>query len=189
MPKVDLSADPRWGDDSGKGSTYSTSFDASAILSWEFYSGGGDVASVDISNARIRQARQNLHGIMNSINEDIETTFSRYISAKEQNIDFTAAKKSSKLSSEDFYRQFQAGQRSLLDVLDAENDFFYAASQQALTKGDITIAAYRFLALSGEILNELHINPALLRTKTPTTTDSNTDLTSFKSPLNQTNNK
>jgi hypothetical protein len=58
-----------------------------------------------------------------------------------------------------------------LDVLDAENDYFYAAGQEAMSRGDRIIAGYRLLALSGELFSSLGMDPALLRVHAPTTTE------------------
>ncbi|MGE8619294.1 MAG: TolC family protein, partial [Achromobacter spanius] len=55
---------------------------------------------------------------------------------------------------------FQIGQRSLLDLLDTENELF--ESRRALTNGlyDLKLAQYRWLALSHTLLPALTLQPA-----------------------------
>src|SRR5690606_18505356 len=54
-----------------------------------------------------------------------------------------------------YMRQFKIGQRTLLDLLDTENELFDA--RQALTNGafDLRVAEYRWLALSHQLLPAL----------------------------------
>ena len=60
-----------------------------------------------------------------------------------------------------YERQFQVGQRTLLDVLDAENELFTSRGQ--LISADINQmrASYRMLANVGELLKTLNISAPL----------------------------
>ena len=61
----------------------------------------------------------------------------------------------------DAYRQqFQIGQRTLLDLLNTENELF--ESRRALTNAqyDLKLAQYRWLALSHALLPALSLQPA-----------------------------
>ncbi|MDL2216707.1 TolC family protein [Desulfovibrio sp. OttesenSCG-928-M14] len=167
-PFIDFQTGPSWSERDSEAGIRTSEYVGELRMNWEFFSGGADRANVAMSNAKIRQARQNMHALMNVLNEDIESTWSSYRSSLVQAQDYAAAKKASRLAREDYYRQFLSAKRSLIDVLDAENDFFYAASQEVLCLGDRVIAAYRMLALSGTLLSSLHIDPLTLRTDKPT---------------------
>ena len=183
-PSVNLEVGPSWSNRDSYSNSMISEVSAGLRLKWDLLSGGEDVANVAMAGARIRQARQNLHVIMDSLNKDIESTFSLYRSSQEQIGMYADAKKSSRLARDDYYRQFLSAQRSLLDVLDAENDFFYAAGQQVMCQGDRIIAGYRLLALSGELLAGLGLDPARLRVNTPTTGESAENLRfAFPTPL------
>ena len=185
-PSINLEAGPSWYNRDGRRYDRSRVTDVSVglRLRWDLLSGGEDVANVAIAGARIRQARQNVHTIMDALGRDIETTYSLYLSSRDQIALYESAKKSSRLAREDYLRQFLSAQRNLLDVLDAENDYFYAAGQQVMCQGDRIIAGYRLLALSGDLLPSLGLNPARLRVNTPTTTESADNLRfAFPTPL------
>lgn len=167
-PFFDLQAGPSWSERNSDASLNTHEYSAEVRMNWELFSGGADKANVAIASAKIRQARQNLHALMNVLNEDIESTYSRFESSLVQAKDYAMAKEASRAAREDYYRQFLSAQRSLIDVLDAENDFFYAASQEVLCKGDRLIAAHRLLALAGTLLQTLHISPEGLRAEKPT---------------------
>lgn len=174
-PKFDLEAGPGWYDRHSKDDVHEAGMDTMLRMRWEFYSGGADTAAVRMGGARIRQARQYMHAVMDMLNEDIESTYSRWRAAAEEVKEYGAAHKAAALSSKDFEVQFAAGQRSLIDVLDAVNDMFFAASQQAVSGGDRVISGYRLLGLSGGLLGELDIAPAALRDAGPTTQEDGVD--------------
>ncbi len=183
-PRLDAEFGPSWSDRDSKGPTRTDNVEAALRVRWDMFSGGADQASVRMANAKIRQNRQNLHALMNMLNEDIEATYSRWLSSVVQAEEYSAAKKASRLARDDYYRQFLSAQRSLIDVLDAENDYFYSASQEVLSRSDRVIATYRLLTLSGALLAKLDINPAGLRTDIPTTDASDQNLRSaFNTPL------
>lgn len=182
-PQFDIAAGPTWSDRDSKASVYTRDFVGEVRMNWDFFSGGGDMASLDMSNAKIRQARQNLHALMDSLNEDIESTYSRYVNAEKEAGEYATAKKASRVAREDYYRQFLAAQRGLIDVLDAENDFFYAVSQEVMSLSDRVLSAYRLQALAGRLLPELHLTPSMLRALGPTTGETSPVLYDFKSPL------
>jgi adhesin transport system outer membrane protein len=58
----------------------------------------------------------------------------------------------------DAYRQqFEVAQRTLLDVLDAENELFVSSGQLVTAQTNELLASYRVLAVSGMLLNTLGI--------------------------------
>jgi adhesin transport system outer membrane protein len=183
-PSINLEAGPSWSERDGYHSGRVTDVGISLRMRWDLLSGGEDVANVALAGARIRQARQNLHMVMDALHKDIESTYSHYLSSKEQIALYDKAKKSSRLARDDYYRQFLSAQRNLLDTLDAENDYFYAAGQEVMCQGDRIIAGYRLLALGGDLLGRLGLDPARLRTQNPTTSESVDGLRfAFPTPL------
>ena len=58
----------------------------------------------------------------------------------------------------DAYRQqFEVGQRTLLDVLDAENELFVAKGQLVTAQTNVELASYRILALVGQLLDTMGV--------------------------------
>lgn len=171
-PKINVDAGPGF-QNTGTSNSQAADWQAMLNLAWEFNTGGADLASIRASRARVRQSKQELHVYMDSLGEDIESTFSKMLSSRQQSNEMESAKKAALNAREDFYQQFLAGQRGLLDVLDAASEYFSYASEEELTRTDSIIMAYRLLALSGLLLPEFSIEPASLRPKKPTTTDVN----------------
>ena len=171
-PSINLEAGPSWHDRDNRGYGWVTDMGVGLRMRWDILSGGEDVANVAMAGARIRQARHNLHMVMDSLGRDIEATYSLYLHTLEQIGMYDAARRASRLAREDYYRQFLSAQRSLLDVLDAENDYFYAAGQQVMSRGDRVIAGYRLLALGGDLLAGLGVDASRLRVQVPTSSEA-----------------
>lgn len=174
-PKISAEAGPTF-QNSGASNSRSADWQAMVNVGWEFNTGGSDLANIRASSARVRQAKQELHSYMDVLGEDIEGTFSKMLSARQQSNEMAKAKIAAKTAREDFYQQFLAGQRGLLDVLDAASEYFSYSSEEELTSTESVIMAYRLLALCGQLLQEFHIEPKGLRTKLPTTSDVNSAL-------------
>lgn len=168
-PTLDLEVGHNWYDRAGDANESTHGLGAMLRLNWEFFSGWRDKAGVAMSAARIRQSKQALYALMDSLNEDVESSYHMYESAMLQELEYARAKEASIRTKEDYNRQFLSAKRSIVDVLDAESDFFYAASQEELSRHDKVLASYRLLALSGELLAEMGVNPASLRASKPTT--------------------
>lgn len=172
-PKINIDAGPSL-QNQAKSNAHSFDWQAMLNLSWEFNTGGADVANIRASSARVRQAKQELHAYMDTLGEDIESTFTKMLSARQQSNEMEKAKKAAKNAREDFYQQFLAGQRGLLDVLDAASEYFSYASEEELNRSDSIILAYRLLALCGQLMAEFHIDPEGLRSQKPTAPDTDT---------------
>lgn len=170
-PQLDLELGHYWNDREGDLSESAHGLGAMLRLNWEFFSGGRDKANVSMSAARLRQAKQTLYALMDSLNEEVESTYSAYLSSQTQALEYARAKEASIRTKADYNRQFLSARRSIVDVLDAENDFFYAAGQEILNEYDKILAAYRILALSGELLSELGVDAQSLRPAKPTTSE------------------
>jgi adhesin transport system outer membrane protein len=62
-----------------------------------------------------------------------------------------------------YLEQFGVAQRSLLDVLDSENEVFQSSSQLVTSSVNEQIAAYKLMALSGSLVSALGVDPALYK--------------------------
>lgn len=158
VPKFSIEVGPSYFDTNSSRDESNTSLNATLKLRWNLYSGGANTANVKISSTRIRQARQELHQVMDALNEDIETSFIQTLYASEQAKQMAIAARSSKKSRDNFYQQFLAGKKGLLDVLDAESENFSASVEQLSYKHTHIKGSYRLLSLAGILLNELGID-------------------------------
>lgn len=64
-----------------------------------------------------------------------------------------------------YQEQFLLGTRSLLDVLDSENELYNSASQAETARGNILVGAYRMCALAGDLLPRMNVPQELVTEK------------------------
>ena len=127
-------------------------------MTWNLFRGGYDWYNVKGDKARARQARQLLNAQLDAIAEETTITWSQLISAKEQARYFADAVDYSTRTRDMYLEQFNVGQRSLLDVLDGENEVYTSAIQLVTAQQNVLAAQHRLLALGGELLSNYKID-------------------------------
>ena len=157
-PIINLEAGPNYSDRAGRGSNWVRSFDVMLTTRWNLFNSGADVAAYNAAGARVRLSRQVMYNFLDDLTQEIENTWTVYLSSKEQFQHYTDAIGYNTITRDAYLEQFMTGQRSLLDVLDSESELFNSSTQAATSRGNILVAAYRMLALSGVLLPDLQID-------------------------------
>ncbi|MEG2005678.1 MAG: TolC family protein, partial [Bilophila sp.] len=109
-----------YSDRGGPGNQWTSSFDVMGTVRWNLFNSGADAAETKAALARVRQSRQFLYDFIDSLKLEVEDTWTGYISATEQYGHYTDAIGFNTQTRDSYLEQFMIGQRSLLDVLDAE---------------------------------------------------------------------
>lgn len=157
-PKINLEVGPNYSDRGGRGSNWTSSFDVMATMRWNLFNSGADKAETEAAESRIRQARQTAYNFFDDLNLEIADTWTRYMAAIEQRKYYQEAVVYNTQTRDAYLAQFNLGQRSLLDVLDAESELFNSATQEATARGNEIVGAYRLYALAGQFLPVLNID-------------------------------
>jgi adhesin transport system outer membrane protein len=120
-------------------------------VQWNIFDGFYDWFDAKSNLATARQRRNEMEETRILLIEEAEKTWAGYKSEKERSKHFAEAVVHGTETRDMYIEQFNLGQRSLLDVLDAENEVF-TSSQQYTNCGMNEIAnMYRLLALGGEL--------------------------------------
>lgn len=134
--------------------------DESAVelaLTYNLYSGGANRAAVRRSLELVNQAKDLRDQACVDLRQDTQIAYNDAQRINEQ----LAALQQHRLSSDKvrvaYAEQFNIGQRTLLDVLDAENEYFQASRALIIANGDLEIAYARSLAAMGNLLPALQI--------------------------------
>lgn len=135
-------------------------------MSWNLFNGGADVAAVKGASARSRQSRQELQNQIDELGRETRATWTQMLSAREQQRYFLSAIDYNVQTRDAYMQQFLVGQRSLLDVLDAENELYSSSIQEVTSRMNDAGAQYRLLALGGKLLDSLGIDRDALRKPT-----------------------
>ena len=157
-PQINLEIGPNYTDRSGRGDQWTKSFEIMGTMRWNLFNSGADVASERAATSRVRMARQTLYNLLDDLTQQVEDSWTDLISAKEQFVNYTDAIGFNTATRDAYIEQFVAGQRSLLDVLDAESELYNSSTQAVTANGNILVASYRLLALAGVLLPDMNVD-------------------------------
>ena len=123
--------------------------------SWNLFNGFYDYYNVKGNAARMRQTREQLNSQADALAQETASTWSSLISAQEQAKFFGFAVDNNTHTRDAYLQQFNVGQRSLLDVLDSENELYSSSIQLVTARLNEVAAHYRLKALGGDLLSSL----------------------------------
>lgn len=159
LPKVNLEVGHTYDNQVEGSQSYSHNTAAMVRARWNLYNGGSDVAARDAALERkllVTESRKNQYEL---IIEQVHDTRGRYKAAGQRIQAYSSAVEYNRQTTDAYQQQFIVGQRTLLDVLDAENELFQTSGQLITSKVNEMIAAHRLLALMGCLLRSLDIDP------------------------------
>ena len=165
-PQIFLEAGPTYSYRTGSSLTDQGGMAVMLRANWNLFNGGYDWYNVKGSKARARQARQDIHVQLDALAEETEKTWSELISARELVKHYSSAVTYSTKTRDMYLEQFNVGQRSLLDVLDAENELFSSSIQLVTAQQNVTAAQYRLIALGGDFLVNFDLDRGKLAVST-----------------------
>ncbi len=162
-PTVDIEAGPSYSDRDGRHDLFSSEFSVSAVTRWNLFNSMADVNEGKAADARIRQSRQSLYDYLDDLKLSVEESWTQLQTAQEQLAFYNEAVEFNLATRDAYQEQFIVGQRSLLDLLDAENELFSSSSLAATANANALIAAYRMKALTGELLPSFDISTGIIK--------------------------
>ncbi|WP_432698025.1 TolC family outer membrane protein [Marinobacterium sp. YM272] len=156
-PRLDLELERRWDEDIDGIEGNDEDFTAMLRLRYNLFNGGADKARIRQTEYQIGEAQQVQRDSMRQIKQSLELSWNaneilgRQIEHLEQHV------MSSEETRNSYKKQFDIGQRSLLDLLDTENEVFSAKNQLAEAQLDQQIAQLRILNGTGQLLQAMAI--------------------------------
>lgn len=122
------------------------------MLSYNLFRGGADQARVRQTAAQSYAARDVRDYTCRNVQQDLSVAWNNIIKLRQQMPYLREHEMATSKVRVAYMQQFQIGERSLLDLLDTENELF--DSRRALTNAvfDLKKAEYRWLALSHQVL-------------------------------------
>jgi outer membrane protein, adhesin transport system len=126
-------------------------------LRQNLYRGGADVARIREAEARVSEAHALLARARNDVERDVRQAWDNLTAERERLPQSRLHARAAAEVAEAYRAQFRIGQRSLLDVLNAESEYFNARSTEL--SGELGVAAgiYRLLASQARLLSTLGV--------------------------------
>ena len=132
--------------------------EALVVMRYNLFRGGGDIAREREAFSRVGESHQGLRKARQEAEEQARLSFNALTTARSR-VEALAAQKRANAATRDAYaEQFDLGRRSLLDLLDAENEYYLAKSNLTTAEFTETFAVYRVLAVVGDLLLTFRID-------------------------------
>jgi adhesin transport system outer membrane protein len=137
-----------------------SAIDAQALLvmRYNLFRGGGDIAREREAFQRINEAREALRQAQRTSEEQARVGYNALVTAQARLAALRDRVTAQRETRDTYAQQFDLGQRSLLDLLDAENELFGARSDLTTAEYTEMFAVYRVLAVTGDLLATLDID-------------------------------
>lgn len=138
-------------------------------LRWNLFKGGADVAAVKRTAWKIEEAKEVRNRAHRQVEESVRLAWSTYIAAK-SSVGYNRTYQNASERTRDAYqKQFEIGQRTLLDLLDSENELFGARSAYINSKHLELLGRFRVLQSTGALTDYLGVPlPRAARLTQPT---------------------
>lgn len=127
-------------------------------FTWNVFRGGGDVANlcrVAYKNQEAQEVRNRAH---RQVVEQVRYAWVLYETAVNQLTHLKTHRDASARTRVAYQKQFNIGQRTLLDLLDSENEQFTAATDYLRGEADVLIGMYRVLNAMGVLTQNLGVD-------------------------------
>lgn len=127
---------------------------------WNLLNGGADINNKRASAIQVQEAAQIRNNTYRGI---IENTRLNWVAYEANTAMLANTKKhmlANRMTIDAYAKQFQLGQRTLLDLLNAENEFFAAKNVYLNTRYDILMSQYSLLAATGRLPELLQLQLA-----------------------------
>jgi len=155
MPKVDIEMAEHYNDNYGPLQTPEDRFQAMVVVSYNLFNGGADEAAKRNKLSKLSQEISVVDDLKRQVVEGIDLSWSAYELSNEQ-IPFLKDYKSQSTKTLKLYsKEYELGERSLLDLLATENDLKRANDELINAKYNLLLSKYRILDAMGLTMSSI----------------------------------
>lgn len=165
-PQVDLQLNGNAGNNLSGVEGDATGASALVVMNWNLYRGGGDIARTREFTYRQAQAKSQRNDASRSVENDVRQTWASMVASGERAVEFRKQADANSMVVQAYKDQFNLDRRTLLDVLDSQNEWFVSRTNAINNEYLEMFAKYRLMALEGKLLPSLsvaypkEVNPA-----------------------------
>ena len=157
-PKVNLEVAEQWNrnDAAVKGANREEL--ALLVMKGNIFRGGETVHKNEEFVQRLAASREKLGQAERAVEQEARQSWTALSTARDRVTAISTQVKADEKTRDAYTQQFNLGQRSLLDVLDAENELFVARGDLLTADYTVLFAGYRMLAVEGQLLRTLGVS-------------------------------
>lgn len=157
QPRLEFRARHEIGSDRASINDQSEESALELILNYNLFRGGADAATISQFASLRNQARDQQVRTCRDIRQSLDIAFNDFQRLERQLVHLERHKTAIANARQAYLKQYDIGQRTLLDLLDTENEFFQANRAYTNAEYDILLAQLRTIAQTGHLLTGLGI--------------------------------
>lgn len=163
-PRVDLELAGNMNDNIGGTEGQVEDLSAMVRMRYNLFRGGSDDARKRATAHNINEAGDVRDRSIRQLEEATRLAWSAYQATAAQLPLLQSQVESARATRDAYEKQFNIGQRTLLDLLNSENEVLQARQSVVNTRADNHLAQYRLLEAMGSLLDHLGVGPVLATT-------------------------
>ncbi len=156
-PAVTLEAESEYNDDRDGIQSYEFNNQVMLRLRWNLFRGGIDRAARQEALSRVAESKNRRLRSHVEAEREMRQSWFAYEANRQRVEDLNDAVQFNTQTRDAYRQQFEVAQRTLLDVLDAENELFVSSGQLVTAQTNELLASYRILAVGGLLLDTLNL--------------------------------
>lgn len=157
-PAVTLEAQSEYNDGTTALDTYEFNNQLMVRVRWNIFRGGIDRAARQEALFRLTESKNRRYRSVLESQQEMRTSWFELEAARDSIEALEDARDFNRSTLGAYEQQFEVAQRTLLDVLDAENELFTAEGQLITAQTNEQLASYRILAVGGVLLETLGVS-------------------------------
>lgn len=157
-PAVTLEAQSEYNDGTSALDTYEFNNQLMVRVRWNIFRGGIDRAARQEALFRLTESKNRRYRSVLEAQQEMRRSWFELEAARESIEALEDARDFNRSTLGAYEQQFEVAQRTLLDVLDAENELFTAEGQLITAQTNEQLASYRILAVGGMLMETLGVS-------------------------------
>lgn len=157
MPKLDIELTARRNEDNNGINGVDNQLSAMLVMNWNLYNGGYDSSEKQIARFKIAASKNASNKVLRDVTQEIKLAYAALEATKRQRRFREEHVIFSRESRRLYKLQFDSGKRTLLDVLNTENEVFTSSTDYVESDYSYISAQYRILNATGRLLPAMNI--------------------------------
>jgi|GEM_PF-384470 len=154
-PRINLEMSSTYHDRLEGDPSWQNSNEAMLVLRWNLFNGGTDKHAVAAASLRKHESESYRQNRLKELLDVVAGAWASYVGLKEQKKVYWDGVDSSEKTFDAYMEQFSVGRRSLIDLLNAEEEFFQTARQLVVISVNEVVNAYRILMFRGRLRDSI----------------------------------
>lgn len=157
-PAVTLEALTEYNDGTSATDTYEFNNQVMFRVRWNIFRGGIDRAARQEALFRLTESKNRRYRSVLESQQEMRTSWFALEAARSSIEALEDARDFNRATLDAYEQQFEVAQRTLLDVLDAENELFVSEGQLVTAQTNEQLASYRILGVGGVLLETIGVS-------------------------------